>query len=68
MTIPSDAVVFITGASSGIGAALAAGLAAPGRTVHLQGRDAARLASTADRVAKAGATPVSHLLDLGDHA
>ena len=33
MTIPSDAVVFITGASSGIGAALAAGLAVPGRTV-----------------------------------
>ena len=68
MTIPSDAVVFITGASSGIGAALAAGLAVPGRTVHLQGRDAARLASTADLVAKAGATPVSHLLDLADHA
>ena len=68
MTIPSDAFVFITGASSGIGAEVARGIAAPGRTIHLQGRDAARLASIADRVARAGATPVVHVLDLADHA
>jgi short-subunit dehydrogenase len=39
--------VAITGASSGIGRALAEACAAPGVVLHLAGRDAARLAATA---------------------
>lgn len=39
--------VLITGASSGIGAGLAQALAAPGITLHLGGRDAARLQAIA---------------------
>jgi NADP-dependent 3-hydroxy acid dehydrogenase YdfG len=41
MTIAGDAILFITGASSGIGAATARLLSVPGRTIHLQGRDEA---------------------------
>lgn len=60
-----DALV-ITGASSGIGAATARAAAAPARTLHLQGRDAQRLASVADAVRAGGATAVVHPCDLTD--
>lgn len=60
MTIAGDAILFITGASSGIGAATARLLSVPGRTIHLQGRDEARLAALVTEVTAAGATAVPH--------
>ncbi len=46
----SDMVVWITGASSGIGAALSAEWARRGAKIILSGRDEARLAEVADRL------------------
>ncbi len=66
--LPSPATVLITGASSGIGAALARQLAAPGRTLHLIGRDDARLASVCRDVDSAGGVSVAHRIELADHA
>ncbi|MDG2021595.1 MAG: SDR family oxidoreductase [Phycisphaerales bacterium] len=66
MTIADDAILFITGASSGIGAATARLLAAPGRTIHLQGRDEQRLAAVVEDVTAAGGTAVPHRLELED--
>jgi NADP-dependent 3-hydroxy acid dehydrogenase YdfG len=66
--LPSPATVLITGASSGIGAALARMLAAPGRTLHLIGRDDPRLASVRRDVEHAGGTAVTYRIDLADHA
>ena len=62
MTIAGDAILFITGASSGIGAATARLLSVPGRTIHLQGRDEARLAALVTEVTAAGATAVPHCI------
>lgn len=63
--VPYPAVL-ITGASSGIGAALALELAAPGVTLHLSGRDAARLEATADACRARGATVAAAVLDVCD--
>jgi short-subunit dehydrogenase len=60
--------VAITGASSGIGAALAAELASPGHLLHLAGRDAARLAATAATCRTAGATVIETVFDVRDAA
>jgi len=60
--------VLITGASSGIGRALAEALAAPGVTLHLGGRDAARLAEAAAACAALGATVVTRQADVRDAA
>jgi NADP-dependent 3-hydroxy acid dehydrogenase YdfG len=68
MTIPSQSTHLVTGASSGIGRAIALSLAAPGRTLHLMGRDPARLDEIAGRVRDRGATPITHSLDLSDPA
>ncbi len=51
--------VLITGASSGIGAALAEVYAAEGARLSLHGRDAVRLAEVAEKAARRGAAGVS---------
>jgi NADP-dependent 3-hydroxy acid dehydrogenase YdfG len=65
--IPREATILVTGASSGIGAAIARKLARPGRVLHLQGRDEDRLTAIAAEVAVAGAEVVTHRIDLLDH-
>ena len=60
-------VVVVTGATSGIGLAAAAGLAALGATVHLVGRDADRARRARAAVAAVGSGPVHvDLVDMGD--
>ena len=56
----------ITGASGGIGSALAERLARPGRSLTLCGRDAARLEATADRCRDAGAEVRIEAQDIRD--
>ena len=58
--------IVITGASSGIGAALAKFYARPGVTLGLIGRDPARLGAVAAEVRTAGAVVVEGLVDLRD--
>jgi short-subunit dehydrogenase len=60
--------VLITGASSGIGAALAAAVAGPGVSLHLSGRDAGRLETTAVRCHDRGATVHPRVIDVCDVA
>ncbi|HEY7431434.1 MAG TPA: SDR family NAD(P)-dependent oxidoreductase [Streptosporangiaceae bacterium] len=61
--------VFITGATDGLGRSLAHQLAADGVTVILHGRDAGRLAATADEIAAlSGQPPQTLLADLADLA
>jgi short-subunit dehydrogenase len=56
----------ITGASSGIGRALALELAAQGTTLHLSGRDATRLEATARACRARGADVRTAVLDVRD--
>ena len=58
----------ITGASSGIGRALAEALAAPGITLHLGGRDTARLEQAASTCRAKGATVLTTQIDVTDAA
>lgn len=60
------AVILITGASSGIGAALALNHAAPGVTLALLGRDETRLAAVTALCRKRGAVVFPGILDLRD--
>jgi short-subunit dehydrogenase len=60
--------IAITGASSGLGRALAIAYAQPGATLHLTGRDAARLADAAASCRKLGATVFETLADVTSRA
>jgi NADP-dependent 3-hydroxy acid dehydrogenase YdfG len=60
--------VLITGATGGIGAALARGYAEPGRTLILHGRDASRLASLTQECEARGALVHGVTFDLRDAA
>jgi NAD(P)-dependent dehydrogenase (short-subunit alcohol dehydrogenase family) len=60
--------VLLTGASSGIGQALALACAGPGAVLHLGGRDPARLAATAEACRAAGATVLPRAVDVRDAA
>lgn len=62
MTPPST--ILITGASSGIGAALARRYAGPGRRLALHGRDQGRLEAVAEQCAAAGAQTRTLALDV----
>lgn len=58
--------IVITGASSGIGEALALDYAAPGVALALTGRDESRLATVADACRAKGATVVADTVDVVD--
>ena len=58
--------IALTGASSGLGRALALELATPGVTLHLSGRDAARLSAVAAEVRARGAATTETRLDVTD--
>lgn len=58
--------IVLTGASSGLGAALAAELAAPGVRLLLIGRDAPRLAETAAAVTAKGGEAQTAAIDVAD--
>jgi NAD(P)-dependent dehydrogenase (short-subunit alcohol dehydrogenase family) len=61
---PRTAIV--TGASSGIGRAIAVALGGLGWRVAVGARRAEKLAETADEIAAAGGTPFAHALDVAD--
>jgi short-subunit dehydrogenase len=58
--------IVVTGASSGLGAALAAAYAAPSTVLGLLGRDRRRLAETAARCAAKGAAVETAAIDVAD--
>lgn len=60
--------VAITGASSGLGRALAEACAVPGVTLHLSGRDALRLETVAQACRARGADAQAAVLDVTDAA
>jgi len=62
----SGGVAVVTGAASGIGAALARGLAAKGCNLALADRDAAGLAESAAAAREKGAKVSEHVLDVSD--
>ena len=64
----SPKTVLITGASSGIGKALALRFAAPGVTLALSGRDRARIEAVAGECRARGAEVVSRQLEVRDRA
>lgn len=65
---PAYRSILITGASGGIGAALAQAFAAPGVHLALGGRDPARLEGVADACRRAGALGQGESVDVTDRA
>jgi 3-oxoacyl-[acyl-carrier protein] reductase len=61
-------VALVTGASRGIGRAIARVLAAQGATVYLGARDAARLAEVVEEIGAAGGKASALALDVSDRA
>lgn len=66
MSTASPTTILITGATGGIGGALALEYAAPGRTLILHGRHPERLEAVAAKCRDAGATVVLERFDLAD--
>lgn len=64
--IPGPRHILITGASSGLGAALAEAYAAPGVLLSLQGRDLGRLNQVAGKARQRGAQAMAAVLDVTD--
>ncbi len=60
--------ILITGASSGLGEALARAYAISGATLHLMGRDEKRLADVVEFCRTQGAQVFSHICDVRDEA
>ncbi len=58
--------IVITGASSGIGEALAESYAAPGMTIAISGRDSPRLSMVAEKLRQKGCEVHSQVIDVGD--
>lgn len=58
--------ILITGASSGLGEALAFDYAAPGMTLFLSGRDAARVETVAAACRSRGAVATGHVIEVTD--
>ena len=65
-TISSPASILITGATGGLGRALALAYAAPAITLILHGRDAAKLAALQNECGQRGAHVIPLLVDLRD--
>jgi NAD(P)-dependent dehydrogenase (short-subunit alcohol dehydrogenase family) len=65
---PSTRVALVTGASAGLGRAVAAALAARGMHVLVHGRDAKRAAAVADQITRSGGTAQTVLADLASLA
>jgi short-subunit dehydrogenase len=63
---PTFETILITGASSGLGAALARAYASSDRTLVLWGRDRARLEVTAEECRRAGANVETESFDIAD--
>jgi short-subunit dehydrogenase len=67
MTQPHLKTILITGASSGLGAALARHYANQERILYLMGRDSERLKAVAETCTAKGATVETAALDITDH-